>query len=537
MKVEAIALCRVSSAEQLENNSLNRQREAVLKTSRELGVEIVKWWSGNVSSKRGSNVNRKDLLEMLEFCKKNKRVKYLIVDEPDRFMRSIDESGYWKIMFHTVGVQVWYASNPELNKDDLSSKLLSFTKFLSAEGSNEERINKSIAGGRKAIQEGRLPSGPKAGYMKGTIAGVHVIDPVTGPPLRRALKQIASSTKTPTDALKELQSTEFGKRYAKLKMDKFRIIACEPYNAGIIDLKGKFNLRNEHGLHEPLITREEHEIILRVFERNVKKQQGHRLDKNIKYPLSNELTCIACDIAQRKYPRFTSVPLNNGRTNHGKPRKKVSYYSKYKCRECNRFLDRDETHESFSTLLDNIVLPDPELKKLKLKLVSTFNDKHHQTQGEISRLEAVNESLKQNIANKVDAVTDPKNETIVDEIRASIEKLKAEYAINEDKIALLSDQHDSDLDEFLDFALTFLGNKGRRFFELSGEDMKRCKQLVFTGKIYVDADKNIYTHDISSIFRGKELEKDTEVSLKSNVVRVRRLKLLASSLARKRSIN
>lgn len=120
----AIALCRVSSAEQLENNSLNRQQEAVIKAAKELGVEIIRTWSGNVSSKRGSNVKRKDLLEMFGFCQKNKRVKYLIVDEPDRFMRSIDESGYWKVLFDTIGVKVVYASNPELNKDDLSSKLL-----------------------------------------------------------------------------------------------------------------------------------------------------------------------------------------------------------------------------------------------------------------------------------------------------------------------------------------------------------------------------------------------------------------------------
>ena len=523
MSDQAIALCRVSSSEQLENNSLNRQREAVLKASKELGVEIVEWWSGNVSSKRGNNVKRKDLLEMLEYCKKNKRVKFLIVDEPDRFMRSIDESGYWKILFLSAGVKVWYASNPELNKDDLPSKLLSFTKFLSAEGSNEERINKSISGGQKAIREGRLPSGPKAGYRKGTLAGVHVIDPITGIPLQRALKSIASSLKTPTDALKELQDTEFGKRYAKLKMDKFRIIACEPYYAGIIDLKGKFNERNEKGLHEPLISREEHEKILRVFERNVKKQQGHRPDKDTKYPLSNELTCELCEKIERKYPRFTSVPLTNGKTNHGKPRKVVRHYAKYRCRACNRSMDRDNTHDSFSSLLDAIILPDAKLEKLKLKLVTTFDAKHHETKGEITRLEAINDNIKKNIANKVEAVTDPKNEIIVDEIRASIEKLKAEYASNEEKISLLGEQHETDLAEFLDFAFGFLDNKGRRFFELSGEDMKRCKQLVFTGKIYVDADKNIYTHNISSIFRGQELEKDTEVSLKSNLVRVRRL--------------
>ena len=48
--------------------------------------------------------------------------------------------------------------------------------------------------------------------------------------------------------------------------------------------------------------------------------------------------------------------------------------------------------------------------------------------------------------------------------------------------------------------------------------MKKCKQLVFTGKIYVDENKNVYTNDISAIFSGREIEKDTEVSLKSNVV-------------------
>ncbi len=49
----AIVNCRVSSTEQLENNSLNRQRDAVLKAAENLGVKIPEdgWWSGSVSSK------------------------------------------------------------------------------------------------------------------------------------------------------------------------------------------------------------------------------------------------------------------------------------------------------------------------------------------------------------------------------------------------------------------------------------------------------------------------------------------------------
>lgn len=83
----AIALCRVSSNEQLENNSLNRQEETVLRCAKEKDVEIVRWWSGSVSSKHGKNLKRTDLKQMLEMCRKNKRIKYLFIDEPDRFMR------------------------------------------------------------------------------------------------------------------------------------------------------------------------------------------------------------------------------------------------------------------------------------------------------------------------------------------------------------------------------------------------------------------------------------------------------------------
>jgi hypothetical protein len=53
------------------------------------------------------------------------------------------------------------------------------------------------------------------------------------------------------------------------------------------------------------------------------------------------------------------------------------------------------------------VLPSAELKKLKTKLVKMFNVKHYETKGEIQRLEIINTNLKQKIADKEEAVTDP----------------------------------------------------------------------------------------------------------------------------------
>src|SRR4051812_47255700 len=125
-QILAIALCRVSSLEQLQNNSLSHQRDNVLIAADELGAVIPTdgIWSGHVSSKKGVNYNRKDLREMFEYCKKNPNVKYLIVQEVDRFMRSPDEQTYFYVRFwHELKVRIWFADKPELNKDDIYSGL------------------------------------------------------------------------------------------------------------------------------------------------------------------------------------------------------------------------------------------------------------------------------------------------------------------------------------------------------------------------------------------------------------------------------
>lgn len=241
-QVLAIALCRVSSIEQLENNSLNRQREAVLKAAEELSVTIPDdgWWSGSVSSKRGTNVERRDLQEMIDRCKREKRIKYVIVDEPDRFMRSIDEAAYFEVTFRQLGVTVWYASDPELNKGDLASKLLKFTKYLSAEGSNEERQNKSIAGQTKALLEGRYPFSPKPGYKRGYERGIQEKRQPHADILRSCFLDILARKMTPTQALIKFNKSDFfagGK--AQYKMDKFRKIVTDPFYAGIVVSRGR----------------------------------------------------------------------------------------------------------------------------------------------------------------------------------------------------------------------------------------------------------------------------------------------------------
>jgi DNA invertase Pin-like site-specific DNA recombinase len=512
----AIALCRVSSTEQLENNSLNRQRAAVLDAAQQLGVIIPEnyWLSGSVSSKRGTNLSRKDLQIAIELCKKDKRIKYLIVDEPDRFMRSIDEAAYFEVTFRQLGVTVWYASDPELNKGDLASKLLKFTKYLSAEGSNEERQTKSISGQTKALLEGRYPGSPKPGYKKGYVRAVQEIHPVRGPALRTVLKRLAAGLITPTQAVIEWNKSDFmSDGHSQYKIDKFEKIAINPFYAGIVEMDKQVKARCENGLHEPLITMAEHHELVRIFSKKKKYQTGPRKNGNPKYPLSNHVSCDLC--VEKRIGRYVGYDHGNGKGNR--------VYEKYRCRGCGRYLTRAELHIQIVEQFKERKMCSDGIKELLKALNTVWDQKEGQALQDATRIKHKIEIINQAIANQVEAATDPSNSAIKVNILDSIAKKKDEVDTLEGELGKLAGTAEADRDQFLKFAFNFIENMGSRFLEISPDNRMRCKLLVFPAGFYLDANNIVYTPQISPLYGLETKKKDAEASNNSHLVRVRGL--------------
>lgn len=512
----AIALCRVSSIEQLTNNSLNRQRDAVVNAAKDLDVLIPDdgWWSGSVSSKRGTNVNRKDLQEMIDFCKKNRRVKFVIVDEPDRFMRSIDEAAYFEVTFRQLGVTVWYASDPELNKGDLASKLLKFTKYLSAEGSNEERQSKSISGQTKALLEGRYPFSPKPGYRRGYERGIQEPHEVRGPILRDILIKIAFRQVTPSQALIELNRSDFINGRALYKMDKFRKIVTDPFYAGIVEIDKQVKVRNENGLHKALISREQHFELLSIMNDKRKNQSGPRKNGNPNFPLNNIVHCSLC--VEKRNGRYVGFNHSNGKNPN-------LIYQKYRCRGCGRYLTRQQLHEMVKEQFTNNEISIAGLERLLEALDIVWKQKEGESVQDTKRIQHKISILTEAISHHVDAVTDPGNAFIKDELMAAIAKKKAEIEKLEDELEKLSSDVDSDKEQFLRFAFEFVENMGSRFLELTHEDRLRCKQVVFPAGFYLDANNKVYTPEISPLIRLASKKKDLPEPEKSLLVRVQGL--------------
>lgn len=388
---KSIALCRVSSDEQLKNNSLNRQNKTVNATAKKLNTTISRVWSGSVSSKQGTNIYRKDLQEMKDYCKKHKnssnRIKYLIVDEPDRFMRSIDEAFYFEVDFKQLGVTIYYTDDA-LNGSDILTKLQRFMKYFQAEASNDERQRKSINGQTTALVEGRYTFCPKPGYMKGTIPGIHILHPDRTPALRYILKKLASGVTTPTKALKDLNESSFTKNHAPYKMDKFRKITKDPYYAGIIEINKQVQVRNENGLHEPLIRLEEHNSLVRIMDGKAKNQTGPNMKGNPLFPLSNLIEDDGCVDCKNK-GRFVGFKHSNGKSN--------KIYEKYRCRTCGKYISKDNLHNQIEVLFSEYEMSDETQNKILKALDTVWKRDSQNILKEISQINISILKLKQDI--------------------------------------------------------------------------------------------------------------------------------------------
>jgi DNA invertase Pin-like site-specific DNA recombinase len=515
-RILAIANFRVSSDEQLLNNSLPRQERAVRKAAKELDVEIVRFWSGSVSSKKWSNLERKDLEQMIQECKKNRQIKYAIFDEVDRFMRSMLEIGYFIVEFKKLGVEVKFASQPNLKTDTAANTLMLMLEAYKAEGSNEERQRKSIAGQTTALLEGRYTFRPKPGYMKGQKVGVHEVHPTKGPILKRILIRIATHQISPSQALVELNQSEFTGGRSRYKMDKFRPIVIDPYYAGIVEMDKQVKARNENGLHEPLVTRQQHLELVKIMELKKKNQAGPRKNGNPKYPCNNIVSHIACE--EKRNGRVVGFDNDNGKN-------KAVIYEKYRCRACGKYWHRDDMHTAIAKQFENNPLSDEGVADLVEALKIVWKQRQGDATQEATRISRRIDSLNEVISTRALAAIEPSNAPIKAEIMNAIANEKQEVEQLKENLSKLRQNADGDQERFIEFALGFARSMGSRFLDpsLSQENRLKCKQIIFPGGFWINDNKKVYTPQISPLIRLASNKKDLPEIEKSSLVRVRRL--------------
>ena len=513
----AITTCRVSSEKQRLSNSLERQARSVRDAAKELGAIIPSdgQWSGSYSSLAGNNVKRKDLQQMLQYVKRNPRVKYLIVHKVDRFMRSIKELFYFEVEFEQHGVKIWYASEPELNTDDLNSKKQKAEKVFNAEASNVERQVASIEGLNGALEEGRYPFQPPSGYRKGYRAAIHEIDEYRGPYLQENLL-VLYATKDPTRSLKALNASPFTEGRAKLKMDKYRLIATNIFYAGYVHMNKKVKSEPVKGLHVAMISYEQHKEIVRIFEAKKKNQNGPSRTGNPQYPLSNLVTCEECK--DKPNGRFVGFTHSNGSLNG-------PTYEKYRCRSCKRYITRTELHAEVTRHIHSLKMQSLSSELLEAELLFLWKQEESISKAEILNLKTHIKRLEEDVSLKAEAIIDPSNAPIKDTLLKKVVEIEARIKEMKDEMQQIESALDGNKEKFIKFAVSYVNDATKILLGTDFDKITRveCKQLLFPLGFYLKANNKVYTPDISPIYSLKPSKKDTEVSEKATMVRVKRL--------------
>ena len=122
--------------------SLDTQKEKCIEYANKKGSEIVGYFGGSHESAKAPGSMMK---EMKNTLKKNKSIKYVIVNEIDRYSRS---AGQGLTMFEELlryGVVIVEASSG-ISTDNLNGRLLLGQKLILAQWDNENRTDKFTHG-------------------------------------------------------------------------------------------------------------------------------------------------------------------------------------------------------------------------------------------------------------------------------------------------------------------------------------------------------------------------------------------------------
>lgn len=203
-------------------------------------------------------------------------------------------------------------------------------------------------------------------------------------------------------------------------MDKFRKICTDPFYAGIVEMDQQVKVRNESGLHDPLITLEQHYELVKIFANKQKNQTGPRKNGNPEYPL-NTITQHDTCLEQKNKGKFVGSEHSNGKNPN-------LIYKKYRCRLCNQYIKRDELHLKVAQLFADNPITDKGIRDFRSTLEIVWKRKDAQSKQEITRISQQVATLSQEISNNAMAAIDPSNAAIKPEIMANIEKKKKEIA-------------------------------------------------------------------------------------------------------------
>ena len=350
MPQKAVIYCRVSTKEQLTNQSLAVQLTACERYCADRDIKVSK-----VFMERGESaktINRPQIGLLMQFCAKHKdEIDFVVVHKLDRLARDVADFATLSNLMKALNIK--FVATAESFGTDIAGMFTQHILAAAAQFENDMRSERSRNGLRATAEQGQWNHPPPAGYNKPGVKGglTLVPDPTRASFIRDAFEWMASGRYSIAAVKDKLNAMGFVPRRGNaVGAQAVKNILTNPiYKGRIVESNGDVNVV---GRFEPLVTESTWAAAQVALNRTKKKSTPRRLN-NPAYSLRRFVRC-----AHHNSPITGSFSKGrNGR------------FGYYRCRTSGCVSIRKETFEALFVDALQEVRPNKEVVSLFLDVV------------------------------------------------------------------------------------------------------------------------------------------------------------------------
>ncbi len=496
--MKGIIYVRVSSEEQVQGTSLDEQKKACAEYCKSNGIELVETFCEEGESAKNLKLNnRKEFLRALEFCRKNKgKIAAFVVHKVDRFARNTDDHFVVRKTLLDYGATLHSVTEPIGNKP--VEKFFETILAGAAEFDNAIRRQRCCDGQSARINQGIYPHKPPVGYISNhcKLNGVKKTEPDLPdknifPIIQRGLREFKKGNVSKTDLADLLDKWDLSKHRGKKTTVQFvekMLTQHLKFYARI--LHNSYTGEYVKGLHKPMISEDEmREIQFVLSGKNKHSVKKNRYNPN--FPLKGTVLCSVC-----RETVTGSRPGGNG-----------GHYSYYHCKKksCSMYgksLIKIDLENAFLERLRSITPKNKYLELFRATVIDLWEEKTIDYKSEVERQKKLVEELE----SKKQRIYEMREDGSYTAEEFTERKNKIENEITAGKISLNETRIDQlDIETVLSFAIQFIKDTSRQWFDLPYQLRPRFQKLIFPEGISYDREKGLGTAKLGSIYEVSEL--------------------------------
>ena len=475
--MNALIYLRVSTDKQAEKGlSIPVQREACLEYANRNGYEVIGEYKDEGESAR--TMDRPALLDMLNYCKKDKTIGAVIVYDVSRLAR--DRIDYALIKKELERNKIKICSVTEPIDETPEGQLLEGIMSTFAEFRSRQDARKIKTGMLQKVQEGWLPVRAPFGYKnvqeKGGLDRKDrrwiEIDEKEAHWVQRAFILYGSGKYTLRELADFLNEEGFPTRNGKpLQISSLEGILKNKFYIGIIEWGG---ITNPNGKHPPLIEPTLFDKVQAIF--NARNEGANRQRKHW-FLLRGLAFCGECGsrITGEDHPKKGKRYYRCQKTKNGK---------RVECHQ--RMIPEKDLDDQFTELFKMVQLPDSFVEKLRNKIRAIFEKENaiyeKSRKSLLSQIENIKNRQKILLEKLLDGTIDEElYETTTKEMQTKEKELKNQLSKVECNL--------SEVMRTLEIAL-FLANNCYKGFLKASPDLRKLLAQAFFKEIIIK-DKKI----------------------------------------------